>query len=438
VGRLSAAMRAELQQQAPDVAFLLAITIAGTTYRWGAVGEPGRIHAGTGLYEPRVVSWGGSIERGVSPTESGLDLSNDVDVLLNDHDQAITTILEGAARNSVRGATAVIYLASRNVGPGDWLTLYSGRIETYSQPSPLLWSFRLAPHDQPLRRESVPKPKILVSDWPTAALAARDLPAPILYGRVSSSNGTNDGAVACHYVDSVGFRYLVCAGRAKAVETVYKDGVSVAAANYAITYPVVNGRLYTVIDFTATQGTSTITCDAQGYDSVGDGSGTLITDPAAIAKHLLVNWIYGDWQNGAWLSDSTAPVDVTSFGTTFFSTRGYEASVYVATKRRGVDVLNDLLKSFEAKACWTAAGTITLKVEDFTSWSYVSDLVLREDEISGWGLTYAVAQLVDKIELQYALLPTGGYTRRLTVSDLGTGEQAPEGIDAPFSPAFFL
>lgn len=438
MGRLSAALRAELLQQSPDVAFLLAVTIAGTTYRWGAIGEPGRIHSGTGLYEPRVISWGGSISRGVSLTETGLDLANDVEVLLDDTDRALTTILEGASRHSVRGATAVIYLASRNVSSGDWLTLYSGRVETYGQPSPLVWSVRLSPQDLPLRRESIPKVKILVSDWPTASLAVRDSPVPILYGRVSSSNGSNDGALTCFLVDSSGFRYLVCAGRAKAIDAVYKDGVIVSASNYTVTYPVVNGRTYTLIDFTSTQGSSAITCDAQGYDSVGDGTGTLLTDPAVVAKHLLVNWIYGDWMTGAWLSDSTAPVDTTSFGTTFFSDRGYQASVYISTKRRGVDVLNDLLKSFEAKACWTPDGKIALKVEDFTAWSYATDLVLREDELGGWDLSYPVAQLVDRIEMKYASTPTAGYTQRLAVSDLGTGEQAPEEIELPYSPAFYL
>lgn len=427
-------MKTELQKQNPEFAFLLEFTVGAITYRYSDMGRP----ATAGLYESKVLSWGGSIGRGVNLRENSLEL-NAVEIVLDDTDQTLTTLLEGSSRHSVRGATATIYLASRNVAVANWLTLYSGRIDTYSQPAPLIWSIQLSPLDLPLQRESVPKARISASDWPASALAVRDLPVPILYGRISSANGANNGAVSCHYVDSGGFRYLVCAGWAKAVDTVYKDGTPVAAADYSVTHPTVNGRIYTLIDFTATQGASTITCDAQGYESVGDGSGTLLTDPAAIAQHLLVNWIYGDYKAGAWLSASTAPVDTTSFGTTFYSDRGYEASVYISTaKRRGLDVVNDFLKSFEAKACWTTAGKVALKVEDFTSWSYVTDLVLREDELSGWTLGYPVANLVDEVEAQYALTPTGGYQQTLSVKDLGTSENAPEAMDLPYTAAYFL
>lgn len=434
MGLLSASLKTELQKQNPEFAFLFEFVVGATTYRYSDMGHP----TAAGLYESKVLSWGGSISRGVTLRENALELSN-VEIVLDDTDQALTTLLEGASRHSVRGATATIYLASRNVAAGNWLTLYAGRIETYSQPSPLMWSFQLSPFDLPLSRESVPKARINASDWPTSTLDVRDLPAPILYGRISSASGANNGAIPCHYVDSGGFRYLVAAGWLKAVDTVYKDGTPVAASGYTITHPTVNGRVYTLVDFTTTQGTSVITCDAQGYETVGDGTGTLITDPAVIAKHVLVNWIWGDYKAGAWLADATAPVDTTSFGTTFFADRGYQSSVYVSSaKRRGLDVVNDFLKSFEARACWTPAGKVALKIEDFTSWAYVTDLVLREDEVQGWSLGYPVGNLVDEVEAQYAQTPTGGYTQTLKVKDLGTGEDAPESVELPYSAAFFL
>jgi hypothetical protein len=433
VGRYSAAMLAEMQKPAPDVAFLLALgPIAGVTYRFSDLGKT----TPDGTWEDSVISWGGGFDVGVNTEENVLDSQN-VEILLQDKDQDITKLLMGAHRHSVRGATAVVYLASRQVSSADWLELYRGRIETYSQPSQLVWSFTLARQNLPLQRESIPKPKINLSDWSTAALEVRDLPVPIIYGRISSANGENNGAIPCYYVDSAGFRYLVCAGWAKAIDTVYKDGVPVTVADYAVTHPVVNGRVYTVIDFTATQGTSAITCDVQGYEAVGDGTGDLITDPAAVAQHLLVNWIFGDYKAGAWLSASTAPVDTTSFATTFFSLREYQASVYIGAKRRGIDVFNDMLRSFEARACWTLNGKIAWKVEDFTAWSYAT-FVLREDELGGWSLQYPTSKLVDKIEAQYALTPTAGYTQKLSVKDLGTLEDAPEAIELPYSPAFVL
>jgi hypothetical protein len=437
VGKLSSAMRTELLKPVPDVTFLLAITVGATTYRFSDVGA---MYAGTGNYAAKVLSWGGGPARGVTLRNSSLELTN-FEVMLDDTDQSLTTLLEGASRNSVRGAAATVMLASKNVASANWFTLYTGRVDTYGQSSKLTWTFQLSPNDLPLQRESLPKAKINVSDWPASKVDVRDDPVPILYGRISSSNGANDGAITCPYVDTGGFRYLVCAGWAKAVDTVYKDGTPVVASAYAITHPVMNGRTYTLIDFTSDQGaTAVITCDAQGYETVGDGSGTLITDPPTILKHLLVNWIYGDYKTGPWLSDSTAPVDTTSFGTTFFSDRGYQSSVYISgAKKKGLEVVNDFLKSFEAKAYWTTAGKIALAVEDFTSWGYVTDYVVTEtDDCGGWSLVYPTANLVDEIEAQYGQTPTGGYQQKLSVKDLSTAEQAPESVDLPHSAAFFL
>jgi len=441
MGRLSTALRTELEKQAPEVAFLIAVTIAGTTYRWGALGEPGRIHAGTGLYEPRVMSWGGEFARGVSIRQNTLEFSS-LDILLNDTDQVLARIFEGANRNAVRGSTVVLYLASRNVGAGDWLTLYAGRVETVGQPSPLVWAVQVAPRDLPLHRESIPKATIGRPSWPNATLDVLDADVPLIYGKHSSVGGTNTGAIPTKLVDQAGFRYLVCAGWAKALTIAYKDGVDVAASAYSITHPVVNGRLYTLIDFTATQGESIITCDVEGLESVGDGSGTLISDPAAIAQHLIVNFIYGDWRTGAWLSPSTAPIDTTTFGTTFFSARPnpIQASLYVATRRRGLDVLNDFLVSFEAKAYWTFDGKVALLVEDFSNSSYVTgSFVLREDEVTGWTLARPVGTLVDRVEAEYGLAAVdGSYRQKLVVADLVTGEVAPDKIQLPYSAAFII
>lgn len=434
MGRLASALRTELEKPAPAVYFLLSIVVGGTTYRWSDVGL---VDSASGLYQARVLSWGGSLRRGVPQGDNGLDLSNDVEVTVDDTDQLLTTLLQGASRNAFRGATVTVKLASPNVAAANWFTLFTGRVETYAQPAPLMWTLRFSPNDLPLRRESIPKARITASDWPSSSIDARELPVPILYGRVSSSNGANNGAISCPYVDAAGFRYLVCGGWAKAVDTVYKDGVAVAASAYAITHPIVNGRQYTLIDFTSTQGTSAITCDAQGYETVGDGTGTLIEDPADIMEHLLSNWVFGDYRSGAWLS-TAAIIDATSFATTFFSDRGYKGSVYVNVKRRGIDVLNDLLKSFEAKACWTPDGKVALKVEDVTAWSYVTDHVLREDEQASPSYTFPTAQLVDEVEAEWAATPTGGFTQTLAVKDLATGEDAPEEIQLPFSPAFFL
>ena len=436
MGLLSTAMKAELDKSPSSVFPLFSFTVGATTYRYSDVGG---IVSSVGLYEPKVLTWG-TITRGVTLRQNAVEFAS-LQVAIDDTDEAFTRLVEGSSRHSVRGASCTLTLASPNVPAVDWFTGYTGRVDSYSQQGPLAWLITASPNDLPLQRESLPKKKIDTSDWPNAAVAARGLDVPILYGTISSANVGNAGAITCAYVDQSGFRYLVCAGRAKAVSMVYKDGAPVASSAYSVTYPLVNGRRYTLIDFTSSQGTSTITCDAQGYESVGDGTGTLITDPPTVLKHVIVNWIYGDYKDGAWLADATAPVDTTSFGTTFFSDRGVQASLYIDSRRRGQDVVNDVLKSFEARAYWLSNGKIAFALEDFTSWSYASTVIRQTDILGdppGWSLGYETTNLVDAVTASWASTPVGGYQQTLRVADLRTGEQAPEEIELPFSPAFLL
>ncbi len=435
-GRLSAAMLAELKRQTPEVVYLMKLVVGGAVRLFGEVGAAW----GPDLVEPKVISWG-AVSRGVGLRQNTLEMLT-VDVMVDDTDQSLAALLESSQRNALRGAPVTLYLASPNVSPADWYVRFAGRLDTFAQSAPLLWTFTIAPYDLPLRRESVPKGTITNVDWPNAKVDVRDLPLPILYGRISSAGGSNAGAIPALYVDTVQHRYLVCAGWALAVDKVYKDGVGVSAASYSLTHPVVNGRQYTLLEFTANQGlTSAITCDVQGYEAVGDGTGSLIVDPATMLKHALVNWVYGDYRSGPWLADSSAPVDLGSFATTFFSDRDVpaQASWYINRKRKGLDVVNEFLSSFEMKACWTADGKIALKVEDFTDWTYEERHILREDEVGGWSLPYATMDLVDEIEGKYGLIPTAGdYSQALKVKDFATGELAPDTLELPASPAFIL
>ena len=434
MGQLSTAMRTELQKGTGAVVFdVLELTISGTTYRYSTVGAA---LAGSGTYEAKLLSRG-EVARSRQLRYASMEFPT-VDVILDDSDQAFARIVEGSTAYAVRGSTAVLKLASPNVASANWFTLFSGRIEALAQPSQLAWQITLAPNHLPLQRESVPKGVISVSDFPSSALSVRDSPLPIIYGRVSSANGANNGAVSCPYVDSAGYRYLVCAGAAKAVDTVYVSGTPTAASNYAVTRPVINGRTFTLIDFTSSQGAATITADVQGYETVGDGSGALITDPPTILAHLLTNWVYGDYRTGAWASTASV-IDTTSFGTTFYSDRGAQMSLYLATKRRGGDVINDFCGSFEAKVHWMNSGKIALGIEDPTAWAYVTDYIVREDDPNAeWTWRQATDNLVDSVSAQWLQTPTGGYQQQLRVANLRTGEQAPEQIQLPFSPAFVL
>lgn len=81
----------------------------------------------------------------------------------------------------------------------------------------------------------------------------------------------------------------------------------------ATPYRDYNGRRYSVIygrganAGQAASGSQALTLNVQGIEDVGDGSGTLISDLAAQYLHCLKNWLFGDYQAGAWLAGPEWP-----------------------------------------------------------------------------------------------------------------------------------
>jgi hypothetical protein len=424
-------MRLELLKPNPQVA--LVVEIEGGL-NLSETGSP--LFSDGYDYQAKLLSVG-QISRGVTLRQNSLELPT-VEILIDDTDQSIATNV-GASRSYYRNKTASIYLVSPGLPAAKWYTLFSGIISAVAQPSPLMWQFTISPDDLPLRRESVPRLTIERGDWPNAPLDSLSTVVPMIYGQITSQGTTNTGALPAYYVDPTTFQYLVCVGYAKSVDYVYKDGALVASSGYSITHPIVNGRVYTVIDFTTDQGSSIITCDVKGYESVGDGSGTLIEDPPAVLQHLLLNFVYNNYTVGNWATLGNEPIDATTFGTTFFSSRNYKASVYIADKRKALDIINDFLSTFEMKGYWTTEGKLALAVEDFTSFSYVTGNVIRESDISNIISSWPSADVVDEIKASYSYNPaSGSYSQQLRVVDPTTGEDAPEELELPYSPSFIL
>lgn len=85
-----------------------------------------------------------------------------------------------------------------------------------------------------------------------------------------------------------------------------------------VTTETINGRLYTVvyvkeggnspIDVEGIRNGSTpFSLNVQGIEDVGNGTGTVISRSFDIYKHAMQNWVFGDYQSGAWLSTPTFP-----------------------------------------------------------------------------------------------------------------------------------
>jgi hypothetical protein len=437
MGLYSAAMLAEVSKRTPEVYPVLTLSLPSGTKRYGGVNS-----TSLGLFENKILTWGGAIDFSLSLTSGRLG-SVDATVILDDTDRAFAKEIEGAGANALRGSVATIRLASPNVAEGDWLTLLTGTLFGWSQAEPLQWTLTIRPNAQPLKGLA---PKVLIDhgDWLNAPATSLGQIAPLIYGIHDSAGGAGDGGmVPAILVDPSTFTYLLARWRLKSVPRVYVDGAQVASG-WEIQYPTKNGRQFTVIAFTTSQGDAAITADVQGYETVGDGSGSVITDPVAQFAHLLDHAIFGDHQAGNWVAQGTnAPIDATSFtaATAYFATaRGYKGSRRIAgSQRSGEDLVNEVASSLEVKLYWTYGGKIGIAILDPALTGIYTDtgwLRGDQDEIDWGGQQQDPDTVRDRITASFLFNSTqGAYLQTIEARDPSITEQSAETISLPWSHA---
>jgi hypothetical protein len=153
------------------------------------------------------------------------------------------------------------------------------------------------------------------------------LPEAWWYGEVTDTpDGTDKGAVPTKYVgtetisgDPNWHKFEVCGHAVKQIDDVYAGGVKIvgeygvtvlapgkAGWPFAQVYRDIGGRRYTIlyakgpIADAAIAGTAIITCNGQGAETVGDGSGTLIDHPVLQFRHILYAYVINNYLTGLW------------------------------------------------------------------------------------------------------------------------------------------
>lgn len=433
-GRFSPAMKAEVAKRQSDLCWLLDLSFAGGTKRYS---EGSVASLSLGQYVGKLLDIGGLSEGG-QDRDYGLS-QGEMTVTLDDTDFEIAKYLESSNGLTVVGTAAVLRLASNNVIASDWFTLFTGIVDDYAFPAPLTVQLVLRTDDRKLNGTS--GRLVTGADFPAAVQGARGQMIPRIYGVWDS--GGEPGAVPCPLVDIANNWYLVCEGWAKAVDRVYVNGVQVTSG-CTITHPLVNGRRYTMVVFTASQADAAITADVQGYEATGDGSGALISIPSDQLKHYLVNFQYNDWKDGAWFADSTAPINTTFFSSaaTFLSAHGHKGSARLGGGEpiKGIDVVNGWCATFRARPWWTNLGKLGVRFEDpGIATIYVDDLWIKWGEQVdhlGYSLKADTRRLVSGVTVQYVFSAAlGQYTQGLTVSDPSVTNGAPEAFDLPYAHA---
>lgn len=441
--RMSWLLRQELlKSQGASTVVLLTLALPGGTKRY-AMG-PGVALLGTGQHESKLLELG-TLSRAMSD-RTGSMTAVEYEAVIDDTDGSFSALYEGADRRSIRGSAATRVLGSPNVPSGHWFTTFAGVIDRYSLDGPKRWRISVRPNDLAMVKGFYPKPLIDKSDWPNAPEASLAQFGPLLYGKHDSGTG-GKGAVPLVLVDSTANKYLLCWGRAQGVDNTFADGAA-PSGTWSVSHPTTNsGRLCTIVTFSVSQGSKAIAADVRGYEATGDGTGALIENPADQIKHLLVNWVFGDYKTGLWLADSTAPIDVNLFLQAKlyfdrFAARG-SRRLFSASQGHGDATLDEWAKSTEAKLFWTSEGNVGVSMlapqvrEIHSDYAY-----LRYDDSQRRGAFPINLQpdwesLRDRVDLQYNYSEVQGkYVKTLSVRDPTLNFEAPDSLALPWSAAY--
>jgi hypothetical protein len=388
-GRLSAAMLAEVSK--PEGERKLAVIgrwYGPTTQTWGRF-PAGYAEWGTGTDEywrPRVKAWG---EFGESVDIVGYGCgvqSKRVEIVESDDPNSLDykwwTKLDGAGYR-LAGTLLVVYLSSPNVAEADWCQLFSGSLESgWDHVGHLRWGLSFKPLDSALT--SPMGVSLNEADWPLATQDLLDTNIAQVWGQWQSWSAGQRGSITAIMVDSATFKYVLAFGYMHAVDRVYSAGAVVAVANYAISYPTINGRVFTVVTFTATQGANVITADVHGYNTTGTSAGTFISDPTDGLEHMLLNMAFNK-SGGLWYTRATAPVlgihtasfdAAKTFGTNRANGTALRCSRYVRTPTTPLAELGAWCETTGIPAYWRRDGTLALAVDSPHKSAYVSTPVL--------------------------------------------------------------
>lgn len=371
-----------------------------------------------------------------SGTVPALEMTIDV----ADQDGSLQAIIEGTSANEIRGSSAVVYMAAKDstINQSKWFTAFTGMVAKPSYPGARVVRFTLRTDDIRFQRKLLQGWRITRATWPLAKAEVMGKVAPVIYGEHSAANHqTGPGLIPTHYVDDVAFRYLVCAGKPKSIDRVYKDDVQVGAG-WSVEYLTRGGRVWTVIKFTTDQGTGVITVDLHGVETVGDGSGTMITNQALQHAHLLSNFCFADWTSGNWLS-THARVDSSLTGAIadFLTARAAEGSLVVADDRTGASVIAALCNEESIYARWTNLGKIAFGVDGVFVDTYAAEtLDWYSDDVGELPIAEDDIDTTSGITIQHVpSFSQGTFLSSFSVDDLSAPETAPDSLDMTTSAA---
>lgn len=444
MGLLSAEMLAEFQKPNPAVVPISSIGFASGTKRYAGT----HVNVtGVGPYEGRITRWGSPFVRAISDRDGNL-ATPQTSIFISDADDTLAPLLEG---QDPRGSQALITLTSPNVALAKWWTPFNGMLGFWRMASPTVFELGFQFRDQPLRGR-VNRTAFMSSDWPNADSAIYGKFAPIVYGIHDSTNSTQAGMLPTYLVDKGGGttpEYAGAHGWLQSVDRVFYNGSIITSGvggwTFTINHPVKNGRQWTTVKFSAVAGgysaTTPITIDVHGYETVGDGTGSMIQASDQL-QHFLEQWCFRDYQGGNW-----APMGTYTSSSAFAIAKSYCSQLGILTSRcyggdtqtTGMDAIAEFLRTTRLFAFWTTDGLIGLLPNDprdpivyYDEPQWVAEH--RGESLGQFNVDFNRDSLIDRINLKYLYSTAGfGFQRQMEIRDLLLSENVAEALEMPWA-----
>jgi hypothetical protein len=378
-----------------------------------------------------------------------------IDDLANGMD--LTQILMGQA--DPRRSRVVLRIASSDLAEADWLTRFDGVLGDWDGLGTGAVTLHCKTDRRPLLGR-LPKTQITKGALPGAPNTSLGIYLPCILGIHDSQNLSGAGMVeaVCISMDAtLGYRYCPTIGKAKSVPRVYLNGNTKTivadppgAGQVSITYPIKGGAQLTSINFgTATIATDVVTCDIEGLTTDGTSTGPVILNPADQMRWVLVNLVYGDWRSGAYLADSTAPIDSSAWAlaATYMQTFRDEGSIRLGGDRdppRAGEILNNWLKGEPLiRGLWTVGSELAaLPFSHLSPGAYVTSPILDTYLHAFERLDYGETEegLVSQVSINHLYGGDGQPNATLIIQDYyaWVQEQVAETINMPYSSARFV
>jgi hypothetical protein len=401
------------------------------------------------LYYPRVTQWG-QRRRAVSD-RGGSVAPCTMSFTFGDDDRWWSNLVGKGYRLGGSAARIYAWVNPPSGAPQRYLW-FSGLLSSWSFPSPGLVTLSLRTNDAALKT-TFPKMALGPIDFTFIDKPEVGKFPSLIYGRHddagSATQGQNQGAIPCLFVDTQttnSYKFLASIGWTNVLR-VYVGGVR-QTTGFSISRTTINGRYYTLIVFTA-KPSGAVTADIEGYESVGDGTGTLVVEATDVIAHFLSNFIFAEYQSGLWAPTNSTLIDTTWLADTkdklkyLAASNAYGSCKFISTQQTGEAALTSWLTSQGLMAYWSPQGKIVIRPDLSLvknglgkSWFDTNWIDFKRDMLKTVPLDAPSQSLAGRITVAYSNIANGSQKYfTMEVNDALAATSATDSISLDWGPS---